>query len=131
MLQEFKKEGTHPLQAEAKDYCGSQTLGQWCSFMHLNQCLLSVGAGPGEEGGRVSKALCSQSFLSRAFSTSVSEALEEWLNAYFQAQPRVLQSAFNQVLEINSNVIHESHFKEQQLRVDKEPNVFLLRIFSI
>lgn len=38
---------------------------------------------------------------------------------------------FKQVLEINSNVIHESHFKKQQIQVDKEPSVFLLRIFSI
>lgn len=38
---------------------------------------------------------------------------------------------FKQVLEINSNVIHESHFKKHQIRVGKEPNMFLLRIFSI
>lgn len=59
MLQEFKEEGTHPLQAEPKDCCGSQTLGQWCIYaLTLVSAQLSTGpgAGPGAEGRQVTKA---------------------------------------------------------------------------
>lgn len=38
---------------------------------------------------------------------------------------------FKQVLKINSDIVHGSHFRKQQTGVNKEPAVFLLRIFSI
>lgn len=91
------------------------------------------GAGPGAEGGQLSKALCSQSFHSRALPASVNVRSPGGRVKCIFPGPSLGNSSLRckQVLEINSNVIHESHSKKQQIQVDKESNVFLLRIFSI